>query len=101
VNVTVLESYISKCWHDWTDTEKRFAQKAVKRIMGEIPVKLKYELPPLWEKNAASALENGRQMTDTLADWIRKGFVAGPFDGPPTKNLPGQPLDGGSAENQS
>jgi hypothetical protein len=92
VNVTVLESYISKCWHDWTDTEKRSAQKAVKRIKGEIPVKLKYELPPLWEKNAASAIENRKQMTDTLADWVRKGFVAGPFDGPPTKTFRANPL---------
>ncbi len=39
-----------------------------------------------------SAIENGEQITDTLADWIRKGFVAGPFDGPPSKKFRANPL---------
>ncbi len=31
-------------------------------------------------------------MTDTLADWIRKGFVAGPFSEPPLKKFRSNPL---------
>jgi hypothetical protein len=92
VNDDVLEILIKDCWEDWTKSERATAEKAIKRVKGEIPVALAYDLPGLVEKNAASAIENGSQMTDTLADWIRKGFVAGPFEGPPMKKFRANPL---------
>jgi hypothetical protein len=53
---------------------------------------LKRFAPPLKERNAKTALENGAAMTDVLATWIKKGFVAGPFDYPPTENFRANPL---------
>jgi hypothetical protein len=35
---------------------------------------------PTSSRNARSALEAGEQVTDAVASWIKKGFVAGPFD---------------------
>ena len=44
------------------------------------------ELPQISMSNAKSAVEHGALLTDTIATWVKKGFVAGPFDTPP---LPG------------
>jgi hypothetical protein len=72
VTADVLEKYISECWTDWTAPERLTAEKALKRVSGEQEVSLATDIPTLREKNVASAIENGKQMTDTLADWIRK-----------------------------
>jgi hypothetical protein len=92
VDVVKLEKLVKECWHDWTDAERLTAKKAILKVKGEGLVTLSRELPGLIEKNAASAIENGAQMTDTLADWIRKGFVAGPFSEPPLKKFRSNPL---------
>jgi len=42
--------------------------------------------------NAASAIRHGRLMTDTIADWIKRGFVSGPFNSPPWPNTRINPL---------
>ncbi len=87
-----MEKLISKCWGVWTVAQKRVAEKAVKRLKGKAPVSLKFILPPLSEKNAKTALDNGRAMTDVLATWIKKRFVAGPFDRPPQEGFRANPL---------
>jgi hypothetical protein len=92
VKVKKLEKLISKCWGVWTVAQKRVAEKAVKGLKGEAPVTLKTRLPPLTEKNAKTALDNGRAMTDVLATWIKKSFVAGPFDQPPQESFRANPL---------
>ena len=43
----------------------------------------KTELPACHCKNAKSAVINGREVTDVLAVWLKKKFVAGPFKNPP------------------
>jgi hypothetical protein len=92
VNIEKLENLIKICWYDWTDSERLTAQKALSRVKGEIPVKFTHELPGINERNAKSAIENGAQMTDALADWILKKFVAGPFGEPPFKKFRSNPL---------
>jgi hypothetical protein len=47
----------------------------VERLKGKLLVKLKKDLAPMREKNAKTALENGREMTDVLATWIKKKYV--------------------------
>ena len=39
-----------------------------------------------------STLDHGAQLTDTVADWVKKGFVAGPFDSPPLEQFRVNPL---------
>jgi len=43
-------------------------------------------------KNAHSAVENGKFMTDQIPNWIKKKFVAGPFAKPPVKGFRVNPL---------
>ncbi len=92
VNVKALEELIQLCEPFWILSEKYAARKAVARLKGFLPVKLSKPLPAIKEKNAKSALENGVAMTDVLATWLKKGFVAGPFDLPPRVGFRANPL---------
>jgi hypothetical protein len=87
-----LESLIARCKNAWTLSEKHIAKIAVARLKGELPVKLIKPLPTLREKNAPSAIENGTAMTDVLATWLKKGFVAGSFKQPPCDGFRANPL---------
>jgi hypothetical protein len=52
----------------------------------------KSELPPVTVRNASSAFENGRMLTDKIATWIDTGFVAGPFRTAPVPGFRANPL---------
>jgi hypothetical protein len=80
------------CWMDWTLPQKRTALKAVAFLEARKPAPLIRPLPGLIEKNAPSAIENSEFMTDVLASWVKKGFVAGPFAEPPIEGFRGNPL---------
>ena len=58
-------------------------KKIVNFLTNGAPSYQKSKLPPVFCKNARSTLDHGAQLTDTVADWVEKGFVAGPFDSPP------------------
>ncbi len=92
VNVENLKSYIRRCWPDWTLPQKRTAEKAVAFLEAKLPAPLTTKLPSLLEKNAPSAIDNGKFITDVLATWVKKGFVARPFDEPPMEGFRGNPL---------
>ena len=49
-------------------------------------------MPPVSTKNAASTSTYGRYLTDTIATWVKKGFVAGPFNTPPVPDFRVNPL---------
>jgi hypothetical protein len=49
-------------------------------------------LPGITCKNAKSAIEHGEMMTDTIASWVKKGVVAGPFAKKPLENFRVNPL---------
>ncbi len=51
-----------------------------------------HPLSPLFSPNSPSAYIHGEQITDTIASWIHKGFVAGPFHNPPYPNFRANPL---------
>lgn len=44
-------------------------------------------LPALRSTNSASTISHGDEFTDTLAWWIKQGFVSGPFQVPPLENF--------------
>ncbi len=44
-------------------------------------------LPAARTPNNSSVVEHGEEFTDTLAWWICKGYVAGPFGAPPLANF--------------
>jgi hypothetical protein len=52
-----------------------------------VSVKFESILPPIRDKNSPSVIVHGREFTDILASWIKKGYVAGPFRIPPLDNF--------------
>jgi len=50
------------------------------------------ELPGLHVNNTSSAYEHGAMLTDKIATWVSKGFVAGPFKDPRVNNFRTNPL---------
>jgi len=56
---------------------------AVNLVTNGADCKQKHDLPACMQNNANSAIKYGEAVTDTVASWIKDGFVAGPFDSPP------------------
>jgi hypothetical protein len=52
----------------------------------------KLNLPGCQVANAANLDKYGREVADTIASWVQKKFVAGPFDQPPVKKFRGNKL---------
>ncbi len=85
VNIKALKALFQKCWFSWTLPQRMTAKKALRQLQGFTPVKLKKDLPSVKTKNANSAIMNGCFMTDAICSWVKKGYVVGPFDTPPSK----------------
>ena len=83
VKVDRLRILINKYGGDWSAYEKTVAKRAIKILTkGAISFTSK-NLPPIRCKNTESAFLHGKEMTDTIAQWVDAKIVAGPF-----KNLP-------------
>ena len=92
VNVDEFEKQIDKVKDKMTGTEFCRAQKAVRDLKEGAGAYQKSELPPMNSYNARSAYDNGALLTDTIATWVKKGFVAGPFETPPKAGFRANPL---------
>jgi hypothetical protein len=92
IKVRRLKFYVRKCWFRWTRSQRRFARKALQRLKGSEKVVLKRELGGINTRNAKSAVENGKHMTDAICSWVKKKFVAGPFGKKPLQNFRVNPL---------
>jgi hypothetical protein len=53
---------------------------------------LSENLPAMTEKNSPSVSIHGKEFTDTVASWVKKGYVAGPFTAPPLPNFCGNSM---------
>jgi hypothetical protein len=77
----------------WSYQQKTIAKKAMKtlkfgsKICFKTGVKVQYN-----SKNGNSSFKHGRLITDTIATWVKKGHVIGPFSAPPFKDLNISPL---------
>lgn len=92
VNRKKLKMFVQKFWFKWSLPERMVAKKALLRLKGKIPVSFLKPLDGISMKNATSAIHNGSRMTDAIAGWIKKGFVAGPFKTAPMKGFRANPL---------
>jgi hypothetical protein len=92
VNIKILKKLIQKCWFAWTLPQRMTAKRALRQLQGFTPVKLKKELKGVKTRNAASAILNGKFITDAICSWVKKGYVVGPFDSPPFKDFRENPL---------
>jgi len=92
VRADKLKILIKRYGGSWSQSKRRVAARAVKNLLKGAKPAMAKDLPPLDATNAGTAILNGREVTDTIADWIQKGFVAGPFDEPPLKNFRCNPI---------
>ena len=83
---------VQKFWFRWTAEERLTAKRALLNLTGGSVAKLNRVLPILSSRNARSAITNGEFMTDVVASWVNKGFVAGPFKSAPLENFRVNPL---------
>ena len=92
VNVLALRKNVLKWKHKMAKTELRRAKKILKDLQHGAEAYQKSDLPPITTRNSSSAYENGEILTDTIGTWIKKGFVAGPFETPPMNGFRTNPL---------
>ena len=92
LNVKNLKKLIQKCWFDWSPAQRETAKRALRSADGGALTKLKKSLGPLKAKNVRSAHKNGMWMTDAIATWVKKGFVAGPFSRVPVSGFRQNPM---------
>jgi len=92
VDHIALKKLVLKNKHKLSRHQFRRALKACKDIAEGGDAYQLSCLPPVIARNTSSAYENGRMLTDKIATWIDKGFVAGPFVAPPTCSFRANPL---------
>ena len=92
VDTEALKKRVEGVRDKMTSSEVRRADKVIRDLKDGAGAYQMSELPPLSSYNARSAYENGVLLTDTIATWVKKGFVAGPFDVPPMAGFRANPL---------
>ena len=87
INVEKLEELISSQEQFLTCFEIARAQTCCNNLRNGADSFQKSYLPPCSVGNAKNSMKYAEQITDTIATWIKKEFVAGPFDTPPLKDF--------------
>ena len=75
-----------------TLAEKARAARAASFLSQGAPSFQRTDLPQVFCHNDSSAFEHGEMLTDTLASWVKEGFLAGPFKEPPLPRFRVNPL---------
>ena len=88
----VFEELVLKASTKMTACEFKRAKRVVKDLRNGADAFQKGPLPPVNAVNAQSTFYHGELLTDTIATWVKKGFVAGPFDCPPVPGFRVNPL---------
>jgi hypothetical protein len=87
INVSNLAKLLQERSPLLTTAERLRGVKTLEFLTNGASAHQKNALPCVTVKNAKSACEHGRYMTDNVASWVKAGFVAGPFDTPPCSKL--------------
>ncbi len=87
INTIELEKVVEGLKDYLTNTEFARAKKSISYLKNGAPAFQKTDLGPCVVKNSRDAITHGVEVTDSIANWVKKGFVAGPFDSPPLKNF--------------
>ena len=92
VDVGNLTARVNEVRTQMSETECKRADKLLRDLVVGADSFQKSELPPINSPNSRTAVENGALLTDTIATWVKKGFVAGPFSTPPVPGFRANPL---------
>ncbi len=87
IDVEALKALIVTYSPSLLKSEQKRALKCIDYLETGGPA---FQIRPLGSchvKNSKAATQHGEEVTDTIAVWITKKFVAGPFDTPPLPNF--------------
>jgi hypothetical protein len=87
VNVNRFKFHLNNVNTNLLVSEKLRGKRCVKNLLRGAPSAKKNALPACSVRNAYSAIKHGYVMTDTIAEWVKNDYVAGPFVEPPFKNF--------------
>jgi hypothetical protein len=87
IRTDVLKSKIEEVKHKLLRSEIRRAEKCIQYLESGGPAFQKGPIGPCWVKNSKQSLELGQAVSDTIASWVTKQYVAGPFTYPPLPNI--------------
>ncbi len=82
-----MSKNLQACSHLLRASEIIRAKKCIDYLTNGAPLHLSKNMGPCSVPNSKNAIKFGPEVTDSIASWISKGFVAGPFKSPPTKNF--------------
>jgi hypothetical protein len=82
INVTNLEILVEESKHLLLKSELNRAQKCIEYLTLGAPAFQKSHLLGCAVKNSRNAITYGSSVTNTIASWVEKNFVAGPFSTP-------------------
>ena len=92
VNIANLAERVESAKGEMSGTEYKRANKLLTDLTNGADSYQKSKLPPINYPNSPSAAENGALLTDTIATWVKKGFVAGLFETPLVAGFRANPL---------
>jgi hypothetical protein len=92
VNVTLMEKVLEETKHELKECAYIRFKNCLENLKKGAPLAQKGPLPSCFINNSESAYVHGEKVTETIASWIEKKFVSGPFNGPPLKNFRVNPL---------
>ena len=92
VNTTAFKQKIFAACDKMSKTEYNRAKRTLRNLQKGANSYQKAPLPPVSAKNSESTRTYGKYLTDTIATWVKKGFVAGPFETPPVPGFRANPL---------
>jgi hypothetical protein len=87
VNIDALQSIISEVELQMLPHQKNRASVLLYELEHGVKLPFSHKLPQIMVPNTTSAYEFGENFTDTVAVWVKKGFVAGPFVLPPAGQI--------------
>ena len=87
VNIVTLKRKVMAAKGKMSKTEFYRAKRTIRNLQEGASAFQKISLPPVNTVNAESTAIYRKYLTDTIATWVRKGFVAGPFKTPPMPGL--------------
>jgi hypothetical protein len=87
IDIQRLQEIIELVEYKMTLGQKERAKTLLADLGRGVSVKFESVLPPIRDKNSPSVIAHGREFTDILASWIKKGYVAGPFRIAPLDNF--------------
>ena len=93
INIDKFNKGIEEVKGKMTASELKRATKVLDDLRSGADAYQRSLLPPVNTFNVKTAYENGQILTDTIATWIKKGFVAGPFYSSPLPGFRVNPLD--------